>query len=135
MERNLQKTVRSYHQAPEAKTLFWEQSPIGAFKHNPSKNLENAIKKISGGGQNLKNHWPYSWQFAAMDLHHRISAETTESFRTTFSKNTFVFHFRVLEAFYYIIFKNGYTFLYFLRVCGNVVSNLSLIEISVYRLS
>ena len=53
--RNLQKTLSSYHQVPEAKILFWKQSPIGAFRQSGPKNQKDASKTIRGGKQNLKD--------------------------------------------------------------------------------
>ena len=43
MGRNLQKTLSSYQQVPEAKISFWKQSVIGAsFKESGPKNQEDA---------------------------------------------------------------------------------------------
>ena len=73
-----------------------------------------------------------------MILHHRLSSENTKSLRTTFSKDIFgellllfqlfkqcdleirCFIFKFQKLFTHRIFKNGYTFLHFLRVCRNV---------------
>ena len=82
-------------------------------------------KKICSGEQSLKDHWSFYRLLPKMTLRYRLSSENNESFRKTFSKNTFgelLLTFQFFEQFdlktrYFIsnfqklfshrIFKNG----------------------------
>ena len=125
--RNLQKTFRSYQEVRKAEILFWKQSPEGTFKYYCPKNhsRRKKTKKICSGGQSLKDHWSFYRLLPKMTLRYRLSSENNESFRKTFSKNTFgelLLTFQFFEQFdlktrYFIsnfqklfshrIFKNG----------------------------
>ena len=138
--RNLQKTLRSYHQVPEATILFQKQSPEGASKTQPPKNHRRSKKmKNLQWSPNTKRPLAVSIRLTKITLHHRLSPENTKSLRTSFLKSTFgelllvfqlfkefdsnlrFFILKFQKVFSHRIFKNGYTFLHFLRVCRNVL--------------
>ena len=57
--RNSQKTLRPYHQVPEA-------ASNRIFQKQRNKKPTLCKKKIGGGVQNLKNHWPLVWRFVKL---------------------------------------------------------------------
>ena len=69
-----------------------------------------------------------SWRVIKTTLHHRLSLENSESFRTTYSGfkqfylETCYFLFTFQKHFLHGMFKNSYTFLHFLRVCRNALA-------------
>ena len=105
------------------------ESPKGAFKHSHPKNHRRSKKRkyLQWSAKNWKK---------IDTLPQTLLRKHYRSIRTTFSKNTFgellpvffkqfnlkirCFILKFQKLFSHRIFKSGYTFLHFLRVCRDV---------------
>ena len=122
------------------KLKYCSKSSLPNVLSQHPKKSQKTQKSFCGGEQDLKDHWPFSWRLTKMTLHPRDSPQkTSKILGRPFWKNTFgelllvfylfeqvnlemrYFIFKPLKVFSNRIFKNGYTFLHFLRVYRNVL--------------
>ena len=138
---NLQKALRSYHPVPDKlKCCSRKQFSKGTFKHSRTKNHRRR-KRRKSLQRSAKTERPLAvcMTIKKNDTPPQTSLENIKNWRKTFSWNTigelqlvfqlfmqfdlgiwwFILKFQ--KFFYFRIFKNGYTFLHFLRVCRNVL--------------